>query len=168
MKNITEYGDFKKGRTITENVTVNTQDVVNEGAQLFDDVWKSRMRVEIPVSLISAYVKKVQSETGEDPRKRWSEQEIAEEIANYVTTSFMTVENLPTSIIASGQKQPTVQSQEDMPAETQVQPQAQSPVQEPSIQPQAPAQETPAQNVAREIPATQPGQSQPTGSQSQI
>lgn len=170
MKNITEYGDFKKNRTITESGVSDTNQVLNEGAQLFDQVWKARMRVEIPVSLISAYVKKVQSETGEDPRKRWSEQEIAEEIANYVTTAFMTVENLPTSIISSGEKQPTVQTQEDMPVETQVQPQtpAQTPAQEVPVQSQAPAQETPAQNVAREIPATQPGQTQPTGTQSQI
>jgi len=166
MRNITEYGEFKNSRTIIENANLNVEGtLVNEGAQLYDDVWKSRMRVEVPVSLINAYVKKVQSETGEDPRKRWSEQEIAEEISNYVTTAFMTVENLPTSIIASGQKSPTVQTQEEMPVETQVQTQTEIPAQETPVQgqPQVPAQETPAQNVAREIPATQPGQPQPTG-----
>jgi len=169
MKNITEYNEFKNSKKITEQVEVEVKptEILNEGAQLYDDTWKSRMRVDIPVSLINAYVKKVQSETGEDPRKRWSEQEIAEEIANYVTTAFMTIENLPSSIITSGQKQPTIQTEEEMPVETQVQEPIQEPAQEPAQLPvQEPAQ-TPADNIAREIPATQPA-TQPAGGQSQI
>ena len=164
MRNITEYGEFKKSRVTTEQV------IVNEGAaQIFDDVWKVRNRIEIPISLINSYVKKVQSETGEDPRKKWSEQEIAEELANFVSSKFMTIENLPSSIISSAQKQPTVQTQEDMPVQSQVQPQGEMPIQ-PQAQPQGempvqvPAQE-PAQNVAQEVPQNIPGQSQPVASQ---
>lgn len=176
MKNITEYGDFKKSRTITEQV-VNNGQIVLEGAQLYDDTWKVRTRIEIPSSLINAYIKKVQSETGEDPKKRWSEQEIAEELANYVTTAYMTVENLPTSIISSGTKQPTIQSQEEMPIETQVQEPVQTQVPgQGQVQTQVPGQvqtpaqgqvQTPAQNIAREVPQTQPG-TQPQPGQSQI
>lgn len=142
MKNITEYNEFRNNRPT---------EMIKEGAQLFDQDWKVRTRVSIPVSLINAFIKKVQNETGEDPKKKWSEQEIAEEICNYVTTAFMTVENLPTSIITSGEKEPVVQSQEDMNAQTQVQPAAQ-PVQEPV---QEPAAQTPAEETAQEVPQTQ-------------
>lgn len=141
MKNITEYNDFRDKKPA---------EMIKEGAQLFDQDWKVRTRVSIPVSLINAFVKKVQNETGEDPRKKWSEQEIAEEICNYVTSSFMTVENLPISIITAGEKEPVVQSQEDMGTQTQVQP---APVQEPAAQP-APAQ-SPAEETAQAVPQTQ-------------
>jgi FtsZ-interacting cell division protein ZipA len=153
MNNITDYNEFKSKRTLTP-------EQVNEGAQLFDDnVWKVRTRVEIPTSLINAYVKKVQAEMGEDPRKKWSEQEIAEELTKYVTTAFLTVENLPSSIVSAAQKQPTIQSQEEMPTETQVQtsieeaPAAQAPAaqgaQAPAQGAQAPAQG--AQAVASQV-----------------
>jgi len=164
MNNITDYNEFKSKRTV--DITEN-EAVVNEGAQLFDDnTWKVRTRVEIPTSLINAYVKKVQAEVGEDPRKKWSEQELAEEITKYVTTAFMTVENLPSSIVSAIEKQPTVQSQEDMPLETQVQ----SQVQAPEGQAQAPVQgqaqgapvQSPAENVAVEVQQTQaPSQGAP-------
>ena len=76
MKNLTEYNDFRnKKRDSLETESVN------EGAQLYDNVWKVRMRVEIPDSLINQYIKKVKDETGEDPKQKWSSQEISEEIA---------------------------------------------------------------------------------------
>lgn len=152
MKNITEYNDFKNIKNIEK---------MNEGAQLIDSDWSVRTRVTIPTSLINAYVKKVQSECGEDPRKKWSEQEIAEELTKYATTAFLTVENLPTSIISSGSKQPVVQSQEDMPVETQVESPVQEPAQEVPTEGQ-PAAQTPAQpaaqgaqSIAQEVPQTQ-------------
>jgi hypothetical protein len=118
--------------TTEETVEETTEDEeVNESAQLYDDTWKVRTRVELPSSLISAYVKKVQQETGEDPRKKWSEQEIAEEITKFVTTSYLTIENLPVSIISNAQAEPTVQTQEEMPDESQVQAQVQSPEEAP-------------------------------------
>lgn len=142
MKNLTEYNSF---REIKRGVTK-----VQEGAQLFDDTWKVRTRVEIPTSLINAYVKKVQAETGEDPRKKWSEQEIAEEITKYVTTAFMTVENLPVSIVSNVEQTPQVQVQEEMPEETQVETQVQ-PEEEVGRQAEVQAQE--AQGNAQEAEA---------------
>ena len=152
MKNLTEYNDFKElKRGATEKVV--------EGAQLFDNDWKVRTRVEIPTSLINAYVKKVQSETGEDPRKKWSEQELAEEITKYVSTAFLSVENLPSSIVSAIDQAPQVQTQEEMPTDTQVQTQVQPDVQVEEapqgqeIQGQGQGQ---VQDIAQEIPQSQP------------
>lgn len=162
MKNLTEFNKFIAGKS---------ENVIAEGAQLSDsqgtEVWRVRTRVEIPTKLINEYVKKIQTETGEDVRKKISDQEIAEDITNYITTAFLSIENLPSSIVTSVQKSPTVQAQEEMPSETQVQ----APVQEPAAQP-APAQEPAAQapvqtptaqptaaSVAQEVPAQAPTQS---------
>lgn len=168
MKNLTDYSDFRNKKhpadQVVENVTETTPETINEGAQLFDNTWKVRTRVEIPTSLINAYVKKVQQDTGEDPRKKWSEQELAEEITKYVTTSYLTIENLPVTIVANASAEPKTQTQEEMPAETQVQPPAQAtePV---NVQiEEAPAAQAPAQGaetVAQTVPQAQkPAQSQ--------
>jgi len=150
MKNLTEYGDFKNKKHGT-----TTEETVNEGAQLFDQTWKVRTRVEIPTSLINAYIKKVKDESGEDVRKRWSEQELAEEITKYVTTSYLTIENLPTTIVTNASGEPKTQVQEEMPAETQVQPPAQAtePVNV-QIESQPPAQPG-TEAVAQTIPQAQ-------------
>lgn len=148
-----------------EEVEVEVEEEVNESAQLYDDTWKVRTRVELPSSLISSYVKKVQSETGEDPRKKWSEQEIAEEITKFVTTSYLTIENLPVSIISNAQSEPTVQTQEEMPDESQVQAQVQSPEVQGQVQGQGDVEveieSSPQPEViAQTIPQSQGGQSQ--------
>jgi hypothetical protein len=155
MKNLTEYNDFKElKRGTTEKVT--------EGAQIFDNEWKVRTRVTIPTSLINAYIKKVEAETGEKCREKWSDQELAEEITKYVSTAFMTVENLPSSIVTNVEQKPQVQVQEEMPVQTQVQTQ----VEEPEVQVeeapagqevvQSPEGQVQSQTVAQEIPQSQP------------
>ena len=145
MKNLTEYNDFKNKKHESSG---DSEPVVNEGAQLFDDnTWKVRMRVEIPTALINSYIKKVKDETGEDPRRKWSDQELAEELAKHVTTSYMTIENLPVSIITSMSSEPKAQAQESMPVQTQVQAQV-----EPGTEPQSQAAPAPQ---AQGAPASQ-------------
>ena len=120
MNNLHEYSEFK-------NKKRGEKTTINEGAQLFpNDVWKVRTRIEIPQSLINSYIKKVKDETGEDLKAKWSFQELAEEIANFITNSYMSIENLPTSMTSSVHAQPVIQTQEDMPTQTQVQGQAQA------------------------------------------
>ena len=150
MKNLTEYNDFKNMKHVSSE-----EEVINEGAQLYDDLWKVRMRVEIPNSLINQYIKKVKDETGEDPKNKWSSQEIAEEIAKHVTTSYMTIENLPVSIISNMNNEPTTQVQEQMPTQTQVQAPVQPTAQIEPAPAQAPAQ-TPAAQTAQAVPQAEP------------
>ena len=181
MKNLTDYNDFKNKKHVAEEplveqvqeeiveqvqeevveqvqeeVVETVEEPVNEGAQLFDNTWKVRTRVEIPTSLINAYVKKVQQDTGEDPRKKWSEQELAEEITKYVTTSYLTIENLPVTIVANASAEPTTQTQEEMPAETQVQAPVQGEEVKVEVEPApeaAPVQG--AETVAQTVPQAQ-------------
>ena len=186
MKNLTDYTEFRNRKRVTESLTeevveeqvelveeqveeeqveqveeqVEEEQVeeLNEGAQLFDNTWKVRTRVEIPTSLINAYVKKVQQDTGEDPRKKWSEQELAEEITKYVTTSYLTIENLPVTIIANASAEPTIQTQEEMPAEIQVQAPVEGEEVKVEIEPDQIAQVAPiqgAEGLAQTVPQAQ-------------
>lgn len=152
MKNLTEYADFKSKKTETDSK------FITEGAQLFDSTWKVRTRVEVPQSLVNSFIKKVKDESGEDCRKKWSEQELAEEITKYVTSSFLTIENLPVSIVTSATAEPKVQTQEEMPTETQVQ----APVEgegEVKVEVQPAPEEAPApqgaEGVAQTVPQAQ-------------
>jgi len=181
MKNLTDYNDFKNKKTLTESVKeVVEQEVVaeqvevtieegevSEGAQLLDNTWKVRTRVEVPTTLINAFIKKVKDETTEDLRKKWSEQELAEELTKFVTSSYMTIENLPVTIVSNASSEPKAQAQEQMPSETQVQApaaqgeapaQAQNPVNvqiEPAQGAQTAAPAQGAQQVAQTVPQAQ-------------
>lgn len=158
MKNLTEYNAFKnKARLMSESK-------LNEGAQLFDNAWRVRTRVEIPTSLINAYVKKVQNDTGENIRQKWSDQELAEEITNYVTSAYLTVENLPVTIVTAIDEEPKVQVQEEMPEETQVQ----SPDVDIDVQSDDVAMEVPQAQVQGQAQGQPQGQGQAQGQPQRI
>lgn len=159
-----ELEEEEENQEVEESVEESADDgLLTEGAQLFDSVWKVRSRVEVPVTLINNFVKKVQAETGEDLRKKWSEQELAEEITKYVITSFMNIENLPVSLITGEQAQPQAQVSQELPQETQVQPEENLDIQgndevnvqiespEGQVQPQSP------ERAAQSIPQSEEG-----------
>jgi hypothetical protein len=158
MNNLHEYNEFKNKK--------NINNVQESAAQLFEDIWKCRTRIDIPSSLINAFMKKVQQETGEKISDKWSPQEIAEEIVNFLP-SFLTIENLPSSIISASQQAPKIQTQGEMETQTQVQPTeepvAQAPAQDvpteaapvEPVAPATPVQQTPAQAAATTVPQTE-------------
>lgn len=154
MKNLTEYNAFTE-------IKRGTTDKIVEAAQMFDDVWKVRTSVEIPNSLLNAYKKKVLSETGRETKVSLSEQELVEEITKYVSTAFLTIENLPTSIVVPTSSTPQVQG-DDMPVDAQVQGQVQPEVkieEAPMGQEvQGQGQVQPAQEIAQEVPQSQGSQ----------
>ena len=152
--------EVEEEEVVEESTEETKEEQVFEGAQLFDSVWKVRSRVEVPVTLINNFVKKVQSETGEDLRKKWSEQELAEEITKYVITSFMNIENLPTSLITGEQAQPQAQVSQEIPQETQMEPEIQSPEDQVEVQiesPQGQIQPQSPEEAAQSIPQSEEG-----------
>lgn len=118
MENLINYNDFKNHKNGKK---------INESAQLIDDTWNVRVRFQIPASLVNAYVKKIKDEVNKNIRENFSDQEIAEEIANYIKSAYTNISNLPVSIIV-GEKstqEPTVQVQNAQ-VQTQVQTQGQT------------------------------------------
>lgn len=148
MDNLTNFNDFQNKR---KNIN---ESKVNEGF-LKDDVMKVPMMVDIPVSLLKAFATKVKSETGQDIHSQWSDSLLSDEIAKYIFSNFMNIENLPVAII-TGEKasqtqaqivQPQSQMGEQAPVQAAPAPQgSQVPVSAPQTQqsPQQTAQTIPA------------------------
>lgn len=136
MKNVTEFKEFR-------GIKRNT---LNETVLRMDDVYRVRTSVDIPASLVSAFIKKVKDESGKNIREFYSDMELSEMMADYLKASFMNIENFPTSIALGTETtgaQPIVQGQ---PAQTQGQPaQIQTPAEGQNVQAQSTAQKVPAQ-----------------------
>jgi hypothetical protein len=144
-KNLTNFNDFQnKRKGINESKTIE-EPKVNEGF-LKDDVMKVPMMVDIPVSLLKAFATKVKSETGQDIHSQWSDSLLSDEIAKYIFSNFMNIENLPVAII-TGEKAGQAQAQSQPQAQI-VQPQAQ-------MGGQAPVQAAPAPQ-GTQVPVSAP------------
>jgi hypothetical protein len=153
-KNLTNFNDFQsKRKTINETK-------VNEGF-LVDDVMRVPMMVDVPVSLLKAFATKVKNETGQDIHNQWSDSLLSDEIAKYVISNFLNIENLPVNIItgnkaqAQGGKKGQGQSQVQPVQNAQNAQNTQQPVQAAPAPQGAPApstQQTP-QNTAQVIPS---------------
>jgi len=138
MKNLKEFRSMKNSK-INETVTMNGNDFI------------VRNSINVPGSLVSAYMKKVKDESGQDLLNTHSKDQISELLVNYVADNFLNIENFPTSIVLG-----TAATQVQPQAQTQVQPQVQA-------QPQAQLDDTQTQNIqaqttAQEIPAQEDGQ----------
>jgi hypothetical protein len=174
-KNLYEFGQFQGKRNII---------ALNENVQAVDDLYRVRKRIDVPMSLVNAFKKKVKDESGKNISQFYSDVELAEEIAEYIITSYVSIENLPVNLIlgdqyskaqggaqAQGQMdtedldetQP-VQGQAQMGAQPGAQGQAQmgaqpQPGAQPGMQAQMPAPPAQgAQRTAAAIPPMQGGQ----------
>jgi hypothetical protein len=122
---------------------------VNEAARKHGDTWK--VSINIPRSLINAFVSKAKKDYNIDPREQWSDMDLAEFIASYVESTFINIDSLPVQkILGDLEKTPGE-------VKTMVQPTEMPPVQ-PDAQPITPQAEP--QPVAQ--PMAQPVQG-PTG-----
>ena len=141
MKNMNDFKSFKglkKGSLITEDVIQ------------FGDSFRVR-GFDVPASLISAFKKKAK-DSGNDISGKFADTELAEFIARYVASSFLTIDNLPMSVLGSEYDKVQVQPQGQVQPQMQIQGQGQNPQ---------------AQETAQEVPAQEGGQIQPQGQTTQ-
>ena len=97
------------------------EEIIKESVFQVNDIYKVKTMIDIPQSLINAYVKKVRDTTGKNLRQFFGDVDIAEEIVKYINMNNLDVEKIPGGALMGGQVQP--QSQ------TEVQPQTQKQVQ---------------------------------------
>lgn len=115
-----------------EQVVADKMGSINESVFKMGDVYKVKTTIDIPKSLINAFVSKSKKEHNVDPRENWSDVDLAEMFANYIIANFVTIESLPVNAIlgepakAAGEVQTDVQ-----PAETAITPAMTEPVQTP-------------------------------------
>jgi len=173
MKHIRTYENYR--------VKKNREEIIKESVLQVNDIYKVKTMIDIPQSLINAYVKKVKDTTGKNLRQFFGDVDIAEEIVKYINMNNLDVEKIPGGALMGGgqsqaqatqgeaqpqvqtegeaQTQPQAQTQEAPQAQTQEAPQAQT-----QEAPQAQTQEAPAQGEFEEPQAqAQPAQGQGEG-----
>lgn len=154
MENLTNFDSFKNKKHGSK---------VNEGViKIGNDYIVSD--IQIPVSLVNSYIKKIKDETGKNLREMLSDSDVAHRLVAYCIGNYLQIDNLPANIIIGDESSAAVEVQET-PAETQTQtqtqPQSQAPAEtQPQSQSPAPAQgeATQVQKTAQEIPATEGGE----------
>ena len=90
MKNVIEFNNFKDKKT--------GDSMIKENTIRLDDVFRVMGYIDIPVSLINAYFKKVQDETGKKLREIYSDTQIAEMMCDFVKSSYLNIENFPVEL----------------------------------------------------------------------
>jgi len=122
-----------------EKYTINRkkEEIIKESVLQVNDIYKVRTFIDIPQSLINAYVKKVKDTTGKNLRQFFGDVDIAEEVVKYINTNFLNVDQIPAgALMGDGQSQSEAQPQTE--PQSQVEPQAQPQAQvEPQAQPQS-------------------------------
>ena len=103
MKHIRKFESFQN--------KLRRQDIIKESVIQVDDLYKVRTTVDIPQSLINAYVKKVKENSGKNLRQYFGDVDIAEEIVKYLTVSGLDVEKIPGNAILGGPQAQTQQGQ---------------------------------------------------------
>jgi hypothetical protein len=155
MKHIRTFESYR--------IKKNREEIIKESVLQVNDIYKVKTMIDIPQSLINAYVKKVKDTTGKNLRTFFGDVDIAEEIVKFINMDNLDVEKIPGGALMGGgqsqtqtqpQAQPQVQVEAQPQAQTQEAPQAQA---QPAQTEEAPAQaqEAPAQGEFEE-PQAQP------------
>ena len=122
---------FEKHRNLRKSSS-EVKTTVNESVLQVNDIYKVRVLVDVPQSLVNSYVKKAKDELGKNVRQFYGDMDIAEELVKNVVMSGLTIDTIPaTSLVggevpqAQGQAQGQTQTQPEEQAQAQVQPQGQ-------------------------------------------
>jgi len=144
MENLTKFDDFKNkkhGSRLNEGVIkIGNEYVVSD--------------IQVPVSLVNSYIKKIKDETGKNVRDFMSDYDVAFRLVNYSIENHLQIDNLPASVVM-GDAAPESIEVTDTPAQQNAQPQAQAQ----DVQAQ-PKEETQTDKTAQEVPATETGTAQ--------
>lgn len=141
MKHIRKFESYR--------IKKHREEIIKESVLQVNDIYKVKTMIDIPQSLINAYIKKVKDTTGKNLRQFFGDVDLAEEIVKYITLNNLDVDKIPGGALmggqtqGQGQAQQPVQGQEPMMAQTQPaqgQAQGQAPVQGQAQQPAAQGQ----------------------------
>jgi hypothetical protein len=151
MKHVKAFEKFR--------IQKNREEIIKESVFQVNDLYKVKTMIDLPQSLINAYVKKVKDTTGKNLRQFFGDVDIAEEIIKYVTTTFLDIDKIPGGAIMGGQTQAQTQGQGQVQVQTEPQAQTQG-----QVEPQAQA---PAQGQAPEGEFEEPQAQTPVEGQAQ-
>jgi hypothetical protein len=137
--------------------------IIKESVLQVNDIYKVRTFIDIPQSLINAYVKKVKDTTGKNLRQFFGDVDIAEEVVKYINTNFLNVDQIPAgALMGDAQSQGETQTDSQaQPAQAQAQPAQAQPAQAQAQPAQAQAQPAQAQAQTQDQAQAQSVQAQP-------
>jgi hypothetical protein len=150
LKNISSLIDFKTKKE-------NSGTLIKENVVRVNDVYRCTSMIDVPVSLVNAYNKKMEQEVGSKSKGAYSDYMIAELLVDYLKTNFMNIENFPVSIAFGDDTKSLVGTETQLaqtPPESQEEIQNAQNVQTPTqvVQPQGQNVQTPAQSVQTQNP----------------
>ena len=133
MKHIRQFESYRIRR--------KREQIIKESVLQVNDIYKVKTLIDIPQSLINAYVKKVKDNTGKNLRQFFGDMDIAEEIVKFVAQSGLDSDKLPANALVGGaqgqsQGQMAPQSQGQMAPQGQAQTEPMAPQGQPQMQAQ--------------------------------
>jgi len=72
---------------------------VNESVFKMGDIYKVKATIDIPKSLINAFVSKAKKDHDIDPKENWSDVDLAEMFVSYINATFVNIQSLPVNAI---------------------------------------------------------------------
>ena len=146
MENLTKFDDFKNkkhGSKLNEGVIkIGNEYVLSD--------------VQIPVSLVNSYIKKIKDESGKNLREMMSDQDVAYRLVKYVIENYLQIDNLPSNVVLGDDASANIEVND---TESQVPPQG--------VQGQETQTQTQIQDTQTQTQDTQT-QTQDTQTQSQV
>ena len=101
MKHIKKFESYRVER--------KREEIIKESVLQVNDIYKVKSMIDIPQSLINAYVKKVKDNTGKNLRQFFGDMDIAEEIVKHVAQAGIDADKIPaTALVGIVSKAPMV------------------------------------------------------------
>ncbi len=122
-KHIRDFRNFQTKRR------TGTDENINESVIQLGDKYRIN-GIDVPQTVVNAMAKKVKEETGKKLSNMYSDAQIAEEIIKFITTEFLNVESIPTSIFVGGEEN---QEEEETEPATAIESVPEEPVAEPVV-----------------------------------
>ena len=140
MKHLRNFEKHRNSKKQTQEVSKT-----NESVLQVNDIYKVRILVDVPQSLINSYAKKVKDELGKNVRQFYGDMDVAEELVKNVVLNGLNIDNIQASALMGGEPQAQTQGQSQTQGQVQVQSEPQGQIQgqaqaQPQIQGQAQAQ----------------------------
>lgn len=87
-----------------EEILATNMGALNENVYKMGDIYKVKTVIDVPKSLINAFVSKAKKEHDVDPREDWSDKDLAELFVKYIMSTYVNIESLPVDAIIGEQE----------------------------------------------------------------
>lgn len=113
---------------LTKNQVIKQKtNTLNESVIKMGDLYRAKVIIDIPRSLINGFVSKAKKENGIDVRETWADVDIAELIIEYIKSTYMNIESLSVTNmlgepnVTPGDVQTDIQPEENVQSQPEVQ-----------------------------------------------